>query len=91
MVLFTFRHLDAIYKVNRFTGRIVWKLGGVHTSKSLTVKNDPDGSYPLGAQHDARVLGDGTVSIFNNNTGLAKPGCAGAAGWPRASLAWCEP
>ncbi len=72
-MILSFRQLDAIYKVNRLTGAIVWKLGGTHTSKSLRVLNDPEGSYPLGGQHDPRLLPDGTISIFDNNTGLDRP------------------
>ena len=33
----SFRNLDAIYKVNRKTGEIVWKLGGTETPESLEV------------------------------------------------------
>ena len=71
-LLLSFRHLDAVYAINRTTGAIVWKLGGIHTSKSLKVLNDPDGSYPLAGQHDPRVLPDGTISIFDNFTGVNK-------------------
>ncbi len=72
-LLLSFRHLDAVYKINRNTGGIVWKLGGIHTSKSLKVLKDPERSYPLGGQHDVRLLPDGTISIFDNFTGLGKP------------------
>ena len=65
----SFRHLDAIYKVDRKTGEIVWKLGGTETPESLAVRNDPR-DYPIGAQHDVRVLPNGTVTIHNNRTGL---------------------
>jgi hypothetical protein len=68
----SFRHLDAIYKVDRRTGEIVWKLGGTETPESLEVRNDPR-DYPIGGQHDVRVLPDGTVTIHNNRTGLADP------------------
>jgi Arylsulfotransferase (ASST) len=71
-MILSFRQLDAIYKVNRLTGAIVWKLGGTHISKSLKVLNDPDGSYPLGGQHDPRLQPDGTISIFDNNTNLPR-------------------
>jgi len=65
----SFRNNDAIYKVNRRTGAIVWKLGGTETPDSLEVRGDPAG-YPLGGQHDVRVQPDGTVTIFNNRTDL---------------------
>lgn len=65
----SFRHLDAIYKVDRRTGEIVWKLGGTETPESLEVLNDPR-DYPIGGQHDVRVQPNGTVTIHNNRTGL---------------------
>jgi hypothetical protein len=67
-MILSFRHLDAVYEINRATGNIVWKLGGTATPQSLTVLSDPYGSYPLGAQHDARRLPDGTISIHDNFT-----------------------
>jgi hypothetical protein len=70
-VIASFRNLDAVYKIQKSSGKIVWKLGGTKTSKRLTVKHDPR-SYPLGAQHDARLLGDRTLTIFNNRTNLAQ-------------------
>jgi hypothetical protein len=68
-VIASFRQLDAVYKINKATGNIVWKLGGTTTNRSLTVIGDPH-SYPLGGQHDARVLPDGTLSVFDNRTAL---------------------
>jgi hypothetical protein len=68
-VIASFRHLDAVYKIRKSDGYIVWKLGGTKTPKSLTVKGDPRG-YTLGAQHDARVLPDGTLTVFDNRTNL---------------------
>lgn len=65
----SFRHLDAIYKVDRRTGEIVWKLGGTATPESLQILNDPR-EDPIGGQHDVRVLPNGTVTIFNNRTDL---------------------
>ena len=65
----SFRHLDAIYKVDRKTGEIVWKLGGTETPESLEVRNDPR-DYPIGGQHDVRVLPNGSVTIHNNRTDL---------------------
>jgi hypothetical protein len=69
----SFRHLDAVYKVNRRTGRIVWKLGGTETRKSLEVRGDPRGEDPLNGQHDVRLLDDGTITVYDNSTLLARP------------------
>ncbi len=71
-VIASFRHLDAVYKIRKSTGAIVWKLGGTKTPQSLTVKRDPRGA-PLGAQHDARLLPDGTLTVMDNATNLDNP------------------
>jgi hypothetical protein len=64
--LISFRHLDAIYRVDG-AGNVTWKLGGVARPESLTVQND---SFPQGdtfrGQHDARVLPDGSVTVHDN-------------------------
>jgi hypothetical protein len=65
-VLVSLRHTDAIYKIRRSTGDVVWKLGGTRTARSLTVHNDPFGQDPFGGQHDARLLADGTVTVYDN-------------------------
>jgi hypothetical protein len=71
----SFRHLDAVYAVDRATGNISWKLGGSHRDESLTIVNDPvfDGGSHFGGQHDARVLADGTLTLHDNGTGLGRP------------------
>ena len=71
-VVVSFRHLDAVYAISKSTGEIIWKLGGTHTDKSLTVVGDPE-SNPLGGQHFARVLSDGTLTIHDNNTDSGTP------------------
>jgi hypothetical protein len=72
-MLLSFRHLDAVYLVSRRSGRVIWKLGGTETPESLDVVNDPHGDYPLGGQHDARMLPDGSISVHDNRTGLGDP------------------
>jgi Arylsulfotransferase (ASST)/Bacterial cadherin-like domain/RTX calcium-binding nonapeptide repeat (4 copies) len=72
-VMISVRHTDAIYKIDKVTGNVIWKLGGTWTPKSLKVVNDPEGAYPLGGMHDIRLLPDGTITIHDNNTGLGQP------------------
>jgi VCBS repeat-containing protein len=72
-VLISLRHTDAVYKIDKATGDVVWKLGGTWTPKSLKVVGDPEGAYPLGGQHDVRLLPDGTITIHDNNTNQPSP------------------
>jgi len=66
-VLLSFRHLDAVYLVDRKSGTVVWKLGGTKTAKSLTIRGDTR-STPLDGQHDARLLADGSLTVHDNAT-----------------------
>jgi hypothetical protein len=72
-LLISMRHNDAVYKVDRRTGEVVWKLGGTPTPEQLEVLGDPLGDYPLGGQHDARLEPDGSVTIYDNGTNLGRP------------------
>jgi hypothetical protein len=71
--LLSFRHLDAVYRIDRATGAIDWKLGGVRRPESLTVIGDPRSPVStFGAQHDVRVLSDGSITVFDNGTGYSR-------------------
>ncbi|MEA2368474.1 MAG: hypothetical protein QOH38_1192 [Thermoleophilaceae bacterium] len=72
-VILSARYTDAIYRIDRKTGAIDWKLGGSHRSESLTVLGPDLGQPPLGGQHDARLYGDGTLTVFDNGTRLDRP------------------
>lgn len=72
-ILISMRHSDAVYKIDKSSGNVVWKLGGTWTPKSLVVVNDPEGAYPLGGQHDVRLQADGTITIHDNNTNQPNP------------------
>jgi hypothetical protein len=67
-VVISFRHLDAVYRVNGADGSIEWKLGGVAHPESLTVVNDPisTGADAFRGQHDARILADHTLTVHDN-------------------------
>ena len=60
------RHTNAIYRIDRATGNITWKLGGSQRAESLTFVGDPYGNF--GGMHDARRLPDGTLSLHDNGS-----------------------
>lgn len=73
------RHLDSVHKINWKDGSIVWRLGGnSKTDKHLKVKNlygalnQFNNTIALNklfdGQHDARILKNGELSVFDNGT-----------------------
>jgi len=68
-VVMSARHTDAIYSISRATGRIRWKLGGTARRESLRVLGDQtQPPRTFGGQHDARLLADGTLTLFDNGS-----------------------
>ncbi|HMQ62873.1 MAG TPA: arylsulfotransferase family protein [Flavilitoribacter sp.] len=66
-LLISFRHLNAVYKINRQTGDVIWQLGG--KTSSFTFVNDPGFS----GQHDVRRLPNGNLTVFDNANTSAPP------------------
>ena len=60
-LLVSCRNTHTIYKINRTTGAIMWRLGGKHSNFQIA----PTAAFAW--QHDARRRADGTISIFDNN------------------------
>jgi hypothetical protein len=60
-ILISSRHLSEITKINRQTGDIIWRLGGVNNQFNWV--ND---SYQISYQHDIRVLPNGNYTLFDN-------------------------
>jgi hypothetical protein len=73
--ILSFRHLNAIYDIDQVTGSIVWKLGGSARAESLAIQNDGvfTGGGGFAGQHDARLLSDGTVTLYDDGTGQSRP------------------
>ncbi|MGL4773998.1 MAG: arylsulfotransferase family protein [Clostridium sp.] len=57
----SFRNLDAILKIDRKSGVILWKLGG--KSDEFDLKKQSQG---FSRQHYVRVIGDNTLLFFDN-------------------------
>lgn len=63
-LLISSRHLDEITKINRQTGEIIWRLGG------LSARNNDfqfiNGPITFSHQHDIRELSNGNFTLFDN-------------------------
>jgi VCBS repeat-containing protein len=67
------RHTDAVYRIDRATGDITWKLGGTHRPQSLEiVGDDANAATDFGGQHDPRRQPDGTLTLHDNGTGTGR-------------------
>jgi hypothetical protein len=65
----SFRHLEAVLRIDKRTGAIDWKLGGTPRPESLRPVGDQLlATAGFGGQHDARVLRDGTLTVLDNGT-----------------------
>jgi hypothetical protein len=60
--IISYRVLGTVVKVDRETGKVIWRLGGV--KNDFTFVNDPEGGFS--AQHDAQVLDNGDLLVFDN-------------------------
>ncbi|HEV7708392.1 MAG TPA: arylsulfotransferase family protein [Asanoa sp.] len=63
-LLMSARHTWTIYKIDRGSGAIRWRMGG----KKSDFKMGPDTAFAW--QHDARRRSDGTLSLFDNEAGI---------------------
>jgi len=61
-LLISARETSAVYKIDRTSGRVMWRLGG----KKSDFEMGPGTRFAF--QHDARRLPDGTISIFDNGS-----------------------
>ncbi|NLE21709.1 MAG: ArsR family transcriptional regulator [Actinobacteria bacterium] len=59
-LLVSARHTWAVYKIDRETGDVLWRLGGKRSDYEL----GPGALFAW--QHDARARPDGTLSLFDN-------------------------
>ncbi len=69
-ILLSARHTSAVYRIDKASGRIIWKLGGnVMTGDGeqiLKIVDDQDGTF--NAQHDARFQPNGDVSLYDDES-----------------------
>ncbi len=65
-ILASFRELSEIMKIDRSTGKILWRMGG--KSKEFTFINEHPEHAPFyySRQHNVKKLSNGNISIFDN-------------------------
>lgn len=59
-LLVSARHTNAVYKISKKDGRVLWRLGGKRSDYAM----GPGTRFAL--QHDARRQPDGTLTVFDN-------------------------
>lgn len=60
-IIISSRHLSEITKINRNTGAIIWRLGGVHNQFNFA--ND---TFGFSYQHAIRRLANGNILLYDN-------------------------
>ena len=66
--ILSFRHLHEITKVDALSGQIIWRLGG--KNNQFTFLGD---TMRYSAQHDARRIDNGNLTLFDNGTYNSSP------------------
>ncbi|GAB3451296.1 arylsulfotransferase family protein [Actinophytocola sediminis] len=67
-LLVSARHTSALYRIDRETGEVVWRMGGTHSDFTL----GPGVEFHW--QHDARWQPDGRISLLDNASNLDSTG-----------------
>ncbi len=74
-LLVSARHLNAVFLIDKPTGRVVWKLGGVAYNKDgaelIRIQGEPKNTF--NRQHDARWQANGNVSLFDDHSDETGP------------------
>lgn len=74
-LLVSCRHTGSVMKISLNTGKIIWEFGG--ENNDWIILNDPDAfiaadgkTYYISGQHDAHILPNGNLLLFNNDNNL---------------------
>ena len=66
-LLISARHTSAVYKIDRQTGAVIWRLGGKLSDFEI------GGGAQFSWQHDARRQPDGSITLFDDGSNGSKP------------------
>jgi Arylsulfotransferase (ASST) len=67
-ILVSARHTWGLYKIDRRTGKVIWRLGGKKSDFPMNER------VSFAWQHDFRQRRDGTYSVFDNGVGIPGAG-----------------
>ncbi len=74
-LLVSARHMNAVFLVNKQTGKVVWKMGGIAYNRDgaqlIQIQGDPETTF--NRQHDARLQANGDVSLFDDHSDGSGP------------------
>jgi arylsulfate sulfotransferase len=63
-IILSSRHMDEITKIDRLTGEIIWRWGGINSKNNeFLFINDP---VTFSHQHDVSITANGTIILFDN-------------------------
>ncbi|WP_067460425.1 arylsulfotransferase family protein [Actinomadura macra] len=79
-LVITARHSQALYKLDRGTGEVLWKLGSGASTLVLGV------GARLNWPHDAQPVGDGVHRVFDNGANIGMEGYESRVVWLRADV-----
>lgn len=65
-LLISCRHMNELTKIDRSTGAILWRMGRNAVNNQWSFPNDTRG---WSEQHDARILPNGHLTVFDNGNG----------------------
>jgi len=65
-IILSARHTWTVYKLDKRTGRVIWRLGGKKSDFPL------DANAKFSWQHDFRQRRDGSYGLFDNGAGVTK-------------------
>lgn len=68
-LLLSGRHVNEVVKINRKTGEVMWRLGGVQSD--FTFLNDPENGFSH--QHSVTQLSNGNILLFDNGNLRSTP------------------
>ncbi len=72
-IIFSMRHLSSIIKIDRSTGNIDWVLGGKENQFTFINENEANSPNYFSYQHDARILPNGDLTLFDNGNQHSPP------------------